>query len=232
MRMVQPSEAQAPLLVKKVFQRGRIYDQGQTGTCVGHGWRAWMDGEPLRTKGGPTPFELYDQFILADDFPDNDHDTARQMGTTVRAGAKVMTTLGRMQSYLWAFHLDDVRKWILSGQGGVVFGLNWYRQMSTPDAEGIIKIGGPLDGGHSFFGFGADDASGFVMIQNSWSEGWGGWHEHGKLVYRGCAKLPYEDLDRLLKEQGEACTAVEQSVKPKVPSTADKVIEAVFGSEQ
>jgi hypothetical protein len=221
MRAAQPSDADAPLVGLRTYHRGPIYDQGKTGTCVGHAWRSWLDGEPLRTRRGPIPFDLYDRCTVADSFPENDHDTERVMGTSVRAGAKVLSALGHVKSYLWAFTVDDVRRWVLSGQGGVVFGLDWYSSMNEPNEEGIIRIGGRSEGGHAIYCFGADDRTGHVFLQNSWGTDWGGWPHPlfpAKKAYLGCAKLPYDDLALLLRQHGEACTATEQAVVPAAPT--------------
>lgn len=213
MRTAQPPEHEAALVGMATYRRGPILDQGQTGTCVAHAWRAWLNGEPIRTTQGPNPFALYDMCILNDEFPDNDKDsTDRQMGTSVRAGAKVLTNIGHVKSYLWAFTVDDVRRWVLSGQGGIVFGINWYEGLGRPDAEGIIRATGSNQGGHAIYCFGADDRNGYVYLQNSWGKDWGGWPHpkiRAQMIYRGCARLPYDDLERLLREQGEACTATE-----------------------
>lgn len=215
MRSVQPSEEEAPMVGLRTYRRGPALDQGSTGTCVAHAWRSWLDGEPLRTSKGPRPFDLYDECILADRWSDNDHDPERKFGTSVRAGAQVLTRLGYVKHYLWAFNTDDVRRWLLSGQGGVVFGVNWYSEMGRPDAEGFIRANGRYQGGHAIYCFGADDRQGYVFLQNSWSRDWGGWQAGPvrRRVYKGCARLPYEDLDRLIREQGEACTAVQQQVQ-------------------
>jgi hypothetical protein len=215
MRAMQPSEQEAPLVGLRVYRRGQLRDQGSTGTCVGHGWRAWMDGEPLRSKAGPDPFGLYDLFIVNDQWTDNDVDPDRQFGTSVRAGAKVLMNLGHIKSYVWAFNIDDVRRWVLSGQGGVVLGIDWTSDMFSPSPEGVIRARGAVQGGHCVYLFGADDRQGLVYIQNSWGKEWGGW-PHSRFnhmqIYRGCALLPYEDLDLLLRRQGEACTAVQMRV--------------------
>lgn len=203
------------LLPSVVYRRGKNRNQGATATCVGHGWRAFMDGAPLMTTLGPTPFEIYDGATQRDPWPDNDHDAYRQSGTSVRAGAQELQARGHIANYLWAFNLQQVREWVLTGRGGVVLGVNWYRYMSDPDVDGIIRIGGRIDGGHCLYLFGMDEKSGMALLQNSWGEDWGGWrHPKSKVqVYKGCARIPYEDLERLLRENGEACTAVEQKVK-------------------
>jgi hypothetical protein len=211
--------AEPVLADHRIYRRGPILDQGNSGTCVAHAWRAWQDGEPLmsRPTTGPRPFDLYDKCIVVDQWADNDHDIERQMGTSVRAGAQVLSELGHVGSYLWAFNVDDVRRWMLSGQGGIVFGVNWYRDLGRPNEEGIIHAAGPMDGGPAIYCFGIDDRAGMVYLQNSWGEGWGGWLNprfKNQRVYRGCARLPYEDLERLLREQGEACTAVQSRVEP------------------
>lgn len=222
MRAIQPSEAEAPLVGLRIYERGPILNQGQTGTCVAHAWRAWLSGEPIRTSKGPQPFDLYDRCIKIDPWPENDNDTVRALGTSVRAGAQILSTLGHVKSYLWAFDVDDVRRWVLSGQGGVVLGTGWTSEMMQPDAEGIVRARGRSMGGHSTYLFGIDDRNGYALIQNSWGAEWGGWKHPftGRRVYIGCCRLPLEDLDKLIRERGEACTATEQTVRPSTGTIA------------
>src|SRR4051794_17594484 len=77
------------------WKRWRVLDQGETGTCVGHGWRGWYENEPtLHLDGeGRDAFAIYRQAVLLDGDPSNDADATApvaqlQAGSSVRAGAK------------------------------------------------------------------------------------------------------------------------------------------------
>jgi hypothetical protein len=154
------------------------------------------------------PMYLYDQFIKDDEWSENDNDTERQFGTSVRAGAKHLQKTGRVKSYLWAEGVEDVRAWHLSNFGTVVLGVNWYTGMFEPDSEGYIKVSGIVEGGHCVKTTGWNDTArpgGVVYGQNSWDEDWG---------VKGRFRIRRDDLERLIMEQGEACAAVEQKVVP------------------
>jgi hypothetical protein len=79
-------------------------DQGNTGTCVGHGWKHRLMAAPMVRKAGdkPSAFDIYDAAIKVDEWTDNDNDTDRQMGTSAcararrccRASASSMSTPG------------------------------------------------------------------------------------------------------------------------------------------
>src|SRR4051812_33079979 len=73
----------------------RTMDQGNTGTCVGHGWKALLMGQPIARGlpvSKPTAFGIYRAAIPLDEWTDNDGevglpDAELQSGTSVRAGA-------------------------------------------------------------------------------------------------------------------------------------------------
>lgn len=213
MRAVAP--AVTPLPPRMIYRRGPLLDQGKTGTCVGHAWRDWLTGAPVAIRTGPSPFAIYDAATQVDEWTDNDHDTDRQMGTSVRAGAQVLSSLGHISTYLWAFNAEDVRQWMLGGRGGVVLGIQWLESFFTPDSEGIIRITtNQVAGGHALFAFGFDDHEGMIYLQNSWGKDYGGWLVNKRPSYAGCVRLPLEDFDRLLREDGECATAIQQRVHP------------------
>ena len=182
------------------YRSGRILDQGSTPTCVGMAWRQWMSSAPLMTRTGPDPFALYREAQLIDEWPGEAYD-----GTSVRAGAKVLQQRGHIRSYVWSFTADDVFDFMLAGHGGVVIGVNWYTGMMTADTSGCIRPVGRVLGGHAVFLGGVNRTRGVVRVLNSWSTAW---------ADKGRAWLTGEDLDRLLKEDGEACCGLEQVVAP------------------
>jgi hypothetical protein len=200
-----------PLPIRKTWAiTSKNLDQGQTGTCVGHAWSNFLRCAPLQTLTGPTPFSIYRHAIVLDEWPDNDNEVEMpedqlQSGTSVRAGAKAVTNLGRLKSYLWAFNLQPALEFVLT-QGPCVLGINYYSSMFTPNAEGIISItkNARVEGGHAILWRGADTKRGLARLSNSWGDGWG---------LSGDCLIGFKDLERLIHEQGECCSAVEQKLK-------------------
>jgi hypothetical protein len=195
-------------------------NQGNTGTCVGHAWRNFLRCAPIRTeRAGPSPFDIYRSAVLKDPWRENDDearlpdaDSALDFGTSVRAGAEAVTELGRLKSYVWAFELQPVIEWVLT-EGPVVLGTNWYSSFARPDAEGIVRVvaNASVVGGHAYLLRGVDTRRALARCSNSWGDIWG---------LSGEFMLPFRDLERLIHEDGEACSAVEkrlaaQSVMPE-----------------
>jgi hypothetical protein len=181
----------------KYWYMGPVLDQGDYPHCVGYSWRKFLEASPLNTKTGPSAVGIYHQAQRVDEWPGEDYD-----GTSVRAGAKVLSSLGHLAEYRWAWDLETAISWVLS-RGPVVLGTTWYRSMFYPNEEGFIHPDGPSAGGHAYVLSGANRTRGVARIRNSWGYGWG---------QRGNAWLSFEDLERLILEDGEACTAIEKHV--------------------
>jgi len=190
-------------------------DQGTTGTCVGHAWRNFLRCAPLELKkSGPSAYDIYRKAVTLDDWRSNDrHATmddgdARMVGgTTVRAGAKALKALGHLESYLWSFTLHTSLEWVLT-RGPVVLGTDWWSSFERPDAEGIVRIkpNAKVTEGHAFLWRGVNLSRGLAVCTNSWGEDWG---------TSGDFLLPLADLERLIANDGEVCTAVQKHVAPK-----------------
>jgi hypothetical protein len=199
------------------WKRERVLDQGPTGTCVGHGWRGWLESEPtLHTAGyGRDAFSIYRQAILLDEWPENDAeetlpDNQLQSGTSVRAGAKAMQQDGYIQNYVWATRASQVADFLTRADGAaVVLGTNWYTGMFSPNRRtGTVRMTGGIAGGHCYYAFWWDGR--YFWCQNSWGDGWSVTYDGIGGVFR----LSAGQLDRLLKEHGEACLGVEYAVAP------------------
>lgn len=185
-------------------------DQGQTGTCVGHAWRNFLACSPVRTIAKhPNAYDIYRAAVLADTWPENDDesklpdgDAGLDSGTSVRAGAKAVAAMGELTSYLWSFRLQPTIEWILT-RGPVVVGCNWYDSMFDTDETGHVEIaiGSGIVGGHSFLVRGASQKKALVTCVNSWGNGWG---------KNGDFTLSFQDLERLILEDGEVCAAVQK----------------------
>ncbi len=176
-------------------------DQGAFPHCVAFAWVHWLEDAPIthapRAPGAPTPFNtdvIYRDAQRVDEWPGEGY-----AGTSVRAGAKVLRSLGLISAFHWAFDLDTTVDAIME-LGPVVIGCNWYRDMFNPGSDGFLKVSGPSVGGHAFVLNGANLAKGFVRMKNSWGRNWG---------KNGYSKIHMEDLEKLIKRQGEVCIATE-----------------------
>lgn len=206
------------------YRQGAVLDQKQTGTCVAHAWAGWAYGAPLMTKPAsmPTPYDLYRQIVLLDEWDDNDNeatapDTGLQAGTSVRAGVKALQQRGQVQSYVWATTVEDVRAWHLAGFGGVVLGTYWTEEMFDPDGDGFLNYTGYRNavGGHAYKTTGWSDTVKVrsstlrtrraARMLNSWGPGWGN---------KGRAWIAEDVLQHLLDDAGECCAATEQKIVP------------------
>lgn len=226
-RLIAPDErdrsfAMAPLIavapvaapqVRNWRIPGRSIDQGSTATCVGHAWRNFLRCAPLQGERGPSPWDIYREAVKLDPWPDNDAeahlpDGDRHFisGTSVRAGAKALQAAKHISNYLWAWDIDTMIQWLLT-TGPVVVGTNWYDSMEEPDSRGIAKVTkeARVIGGHAYLARGANVHTELILFENSWGEEWGS---------RGTFYLRFSDVERLLKEEGEACTAVQSWVAP------------------
>jgi hypothetical protein len=188
---------QRPVEAVQIEQRYWItrghYDQGDTSQCVAYSWVRWLTTSPVVNR--PLPFqELYDQCQRIDEWPGEDYD-----GTSVRAGAKVLKQRGLVSEYRWAFDVETVIDHVLA-KGPVVLGTDWTHGMMWPDKTGFIKPIGQVIGGHAYTVIGATRRKQAARIINSWGRDWG---ENGR------AWIAFEDLDKLVKAQGEACVAME-----------------------
>lgn len=213
------------LPTRKTWRIGsKALNQGKTGTCVGHAWRNFLRCAPhLTEKGGPSPFDIYRKAVSLDEFRANDGeaelpdgDRGLEYGTTVRAGAKSVMELDRLKSYLWAFALQPAVEWVLTN-GPVVLGTDWWSSF-VPDAEGIVQIkpNATRSNGHAYLWRGVDTKRGLALCTNSWGDAWG---------KSGDFYIPLRDLERLIADDGEVCTAVEKKYTAKSvapPSTSGK----------
>jgi hypothetical protein len=183
------------VVASRFYRTGPVLDQGETPKCVGYAWDQFLKSEPLMSTHGPYADEIYHDAQQVDEWPGDLYD-----GTSVRAGAKVLLAETRLTRYVWAANALDVRDWLIT-TGTVVMGTGWRNQMFYPDTSGLLKLAGPVVGGHAYLLCGYDAKRNWFQMINSWGA-WG-------LQDTGIAFITFSDLDRLIRAQGEACAAVE-----------------------
>jgi hypothetical protein len=179
-------------------------NQQTEGACVSFAWHHEALAVPARAvfpsdeAAEQEAFFRYNLMKHVDEWPGVDYD-----GTSVLAGAKVMRSVGYFDEYRWAFSLDDVLR-ALSNEGPVVLGTNWYEGMFDPDADGYLRVEGELAGGHAYLLSSHSVGHQRVTVWNSWGRDWG---------RTGRGYISYDDLERLLHEQGEACIPMGRHVR-------------------
>jgi hypothetical protein len=184
-------------------------DQGMDPHCVAFSWAHWLADGPKpaslfqRRRPGVSTSELYCEAQKHDPWP-GDCKTPLYDGTSVRAGAKVLKDWGHIEEYRWAANAQEVAQVVLT-QGPVVMGTLWYEGMSSPSrTHALVTPTGKAQGGHAYLLNGVDLDSGYFRIKNSWGRNWGD---------RGHAFISIDNMDKLIKNFGEACVAIQKRGK-------------------
>jgi len=176
-------------------------DQGREGACVGFAWGHELAARPFVVSNVDNNLakNIYRVARTLDEWPGENYE-----GTSVIAGAKAVQKIrpNAMSGYRWAFGIDDVIQ-TLGYFGPVILGINWYNDMYTPDAAGFIRPTGSRVGGHAILARGVSISRRVVKLRNSWGSDWG---------MIGDCLITFEDLDKLLRERGEACIPVGRNI--------------------
>lgn len=189
-------------------------DQLNEGKCVGYGWTAELMAHPGKVKIGNGSRDEAEQFATElyraaqriDDWPGENYE-----GTSVLAGAQIVHAARLIESYRWAFTIDDVIDTLCAsardGGGPVVIGIPWYEGMYETRPGGLVEVSGPMVGGHCL------TLVGYSPKRRIWEEGW--WNRFEVIRWRNSWGTAYgdhgdgyirpENLEWLLSQQGEAC---------------------------
>jgi hypothetical protein len=192
-----------------------VLDQGSQGSCVGFGFTHDLAAKPVAVGGVSDDLarQIYWASQRADDWPGGSYENATPFyeGTSVLAGAKILTTMGYYLSYHWALDIRELAVGI-GYTGPAILGFNWYEGMREADTDDFLHVSGKQSGGHCILANkvkikkkvllvsrtwdNVDMDRSYLVLHNSWSRSWG---------RDGEAKLSLADADRLLNEQGDAC---------------------------
>lgn len=187
---------QALTVTSKDWSDAKVLDQGSTPHCVGYAWAGYGIAEPVvddwDNKMGD---EIYYRAKEYDNEPNQEN------GSTTLSGVKAFMTFADLEGngYAWATNMDDIITWVLV-KSPVVVGTNWYYDMFFPNADGLVRVGGGIAGGHEWMIVGVDTVAREFHCVNSWGTSFG---------INGTFKIGFDDFEILFNEQGDAVTAVE-----------------------
>lgn len=164
-------------------------DQGREGACVGFGLAHELAASPKPVpQTNDDALRWYHNAQAIDGYPDS------TPGTSVRAGAEAVRQAGLIVEYRWGTSLADLQQALMYGP--VILGLNWYGGMFRPDAAGVIRVSGKIEGGHCLAAIGQSFKTELVRLRQSWGA------DHG---VNGDVYIPFADLARLIAEDGDVC---------------------------
>ena len=172
------------------------FNQGPTPRCTAFGTATLLAADPVRPS--QAWLRLLDIGQLYKDIQAQDRAEGRNYseGATTLAAMKVGQARGWWTEYRWAYDIDTVLK-TLHDSCPVILGTNYYYSQFDRDSEGIARITATteLAGGHYYVLRGYNPRRGLVTSPQTWDD--------------GDYKYPVEDIERLLKEDGECALPME-----------------------
>jgi hypothetical protein len=195
---------EAPTVRDVRWRAGRVLDQGQEGSCVGHGCVGCIGTEPapapVRRVNHAEAVRWYERAQRLDEWPGDDYS-----GTSVNAGMKVGRSFGWWDSYRWAFGVDDMRQAIQLGP--LVIGVPWRSGMYETEPDGLVTVDGGEVGGH-------------CLLVTAWATDFAGhgpgfwWRNSWGIRYgiRGDAFVPEETMHTLIEKVGEVAVPVGRKI--------------------
>jgi hypothetical protein len=172
-----------------------VLDQGEIPACTGFAAAHEAAARPAVIKNITNIIGL-ETYLMAqelDDIPGTDYE-----GSTIRGAAKAAVKKGWFKEYRWANGVDDLIL-AIGYKGPAILGINWKAGMSIPDTNNIIHAEGSTQGGHAILCNGVNIKKRLFRLHNSWGKHWG---------LNGEAFISFDDMQMLLKNEGEACIPI------------------------
>lgn len=175
-------------------------NQGESPQCVAYASTGLLLASPVRNSAHlPTPDTIYFNAQRLDEIPGEQYD-----GTTARGAMKYLADQGYISRYVWAWDIATIEAWVLA-VGPMLLGINWYSSFDWPTVtarQNWLRIAptARIRGGHEVLVYAANRTQAKIGIMNSWGRSYGN---------NGRVWMPYETLDRLLQEDGDAVTPTE-----------------------
>lgn len=198
-----------------------VLDQGEEGACVGFGTTNELLWNPVPVPSLDGTFAREKIYWVAqedDPWPGGAYPGAKPQyeGTAVLYGVKAAADLGYYTEYRWGKTETEMALGV-SHLGPAIIGINWYNNMFTPDAKGLVHPTGGVAGGHCLLVIGVDAST--YTLHNSWGASWGD---------NGNCKIKRSDMAKLLRDQGECCIITGRSLPPpsktEVAETAAEIL--------
>ncbi len=186
-----------PVLWKR---HGKVFDQGELGSCTGNALAGALNTEPLHKAHAKILHEkdavkLYELASTLDEvegsYPPDD------TGSSGLAVCKAAKELGLIAAYRHAFGITHALGALQVGP--VITGVDWYEGFDSPGEHGLVEIAGQVRGGHEFEVIGYDPSRRLVRAVNSWGPDWG---------ERGCFSLTVDAWATLLEARGDVTVPV------------------------
>lgn len=190
-------------------------DQGSEGACVGFAYGHELAAIPFSIfTNNEISRQIYKLAQEKDEYPGNSYE-----GTSILGGVKAVKEIypQAILEYRHAETCEDLAR-AVGLKGPAVLGVNWYSDMFNPDAKGFIHASGYVAGGHAILcrgvsvryvktgdkinWYNVDKQKSYFVLHNSWGVFWG---------VNGTCKINFEDMERLLSEQGEAIIPIRRN---------------------
>lgn len=192
-----------------------VLDQGNLGACTGYSGtnvigstHFWQTSAPvLQRDASAYAVSLYSDATKID--PWEGAYEPIDTGSDGLSVAKVLKERGLISGYQHAFSLEACLTAL--AERVVTIGTNWYSGMFTPTADGQLRVTGQIEGGHQWTLIALDVERKRVRMLQSWGPAWG---------QKGTAWLTWNDLGRLLSEDGDCTCFVPREEPAPQPAPA------------
>lgn len=192
-----------------------IMDQGNVGSCTGHAGTAALAADQF-WGAGKDAIGVLDPHIYAEHL----YSAATELdpwpgvwipedtGSDGLSIAKALKNRGLISGFEHAFSLEATLAALALRP--VLIGSAWLGTMYDVDpSDGRVSVDGPELGGHEYLLDELDVPNKRVWIRNSWGLNWG---------IQGRAYLTWDDLGKLLANQGDCTVLVPLALPPPTPT--------------